>query len=731
VTDSDFQARVDAILETECEPSEQVWAGLNSGMSREDLSLHFGYSLRYVDRLIADAAEHRLLAGTSYHVVNKVIGDFQVEVWSILLSLEPGSGRIYHAGKEAAALRAQALELHRSGVSQDGISRRLRLNSSTVRRLLILGVLDESAVHKLQRTMESPKTRSKSYRREIGSGNETHQKAKANQEQRIRRSSSPPTPLNSQEAARFRRRALRLHTDGHSMQEIQTQLAFGKRESRALLAVALVESGWTLEATGSYVGLSRERVRQLARESGVDVRKLKGTRRDATKRSLAQREDLIADWVKSHPGVTIDEIAAATGLDGLQTRDIPKNVAHLVLGARSAKQWTTAQYSKETILTAIRQAFEIRNPLSSMYSEEPRLPVSGPYYEKLRRSGQVDGPSDVRIIQVFGSWTAACKLAGVPSPPAARAEYTRRWTDEELVGFVATFLLVSNSSAIDTFDSWSREDEARPSSGTIRLQLRLTWSEAKDTALLMLRRQWTLQAPYRMNKAEAGAGSLSSSMQVSSTKKKYRSPKALARGFVDGVGMVAGKRYLLYASTFESDPVAEVDTTAPVDAPSGKTRWYIFVKPHQWSQMVADEIWATLWETPTEDSSAPSNSVCRDGWTCGVHVDVSSDDDGTEDLELLHQNYQVINTNDVVEQAVVGFYQFSLNSFWMKQGNLLVATVDCRDDYVFKVQIGPTEFGQELAQHFWDEFEGEGIEPSTVDVAKDGWRFSYECTSGE
>ena len=73
MTESDFQSRIDAIFEIDAQPSEQVWVGLSSGRSREDLSRELGYSLRNVDRLIADACERRLLAGVNYNDLKRII----------------------------------------------------------------------------------------------------------------------------------------------------------------------------------------------------------------------------------------------------------------------------------------------------------------------------------------------------------------------------------------------------------------------------------------------------------------------------------------------------------------------------------------------------------------------------------------------------------------------------------------------------------------------------------
>lgn len=494
MTRFDFQSRVDAIIECDVEPSEQIWTRLSLGSTREELSHEFGYSLNYLDRLTAEAVERRLLAGVRYGELKKILGESEKRCWSILLSLRLGYGSIHNVCVQAAALRAQAIELHRNGATRAQIARHLELSTTTVRRVLILGMLDDSAIHRLQRILGYQRTRTNGYRWERASSKKTGQKTKKAQVN-FERSSSPLPILNSQEAGRLRRRALRLHREAHSLKEIQSSLGVGQRTSNALLAVALVESGWTLEAAGTLVGLSRERVRQIARQSGVNVRELKKSRLIAKESNFAHRQSLIRNWVKSHPGCTTCEIAAGLQLDELETRAIPRSVVHLVLDSRSLNTWTKSRHSKGAILAAIRQAFEIRNPHNSMYSEGTRLQVSGPFYDKLRRSGEVDGPSAVRIIQVFGSWSAACEMAGVPSPPSLRAEYSRRWTDEELVEYLAAFLTVTTATGIDKFDMWCREDEARPSSGTVRNQLGLSWSDAKDAALLKLRSQWTKKPP--------------------------------------------------------------------------------------------------------------------------------------------------------------------------------------------------------------------------------------------
>jgi len=103
-------------------------------------------------------------------------------------------------------------------------------------------------------------------------------------------------------------------------------------------------------------------------------------------------------------------------------------------------------------------------------------------------------------------------------------------------------------------------------------------------------------------------------------RKKYRTPVALARGFVDGRGFESDGYYELYARDYSGQPVAVVNTAGIVGAATGTSIWKIEVFPHAWAQEIADEIWSAKWEQPTIETRRPGRDVCRTGWVCGFHV---------------------------------------------------------------------------------------------------------------
>ena len=224
----------------------------------------------------------------------------------------------------------------------------------------------------------------------------------------------------------------------------------------------------------------------------VTTRQLSQTRAKQTEASQQQLRDAVKAWVRGHPGCTSEELEAALGVKATKVLEsTPLGVQHLVLDSNQiSNTWTISRWSRAQTHVALQKAFEIRNPMRSMLAHSTALPLSGSYYERLRKSGQVDGPSESRILQVYGTWSEACLEAGVPANVARREDYGRRWSDEELVGYVATFLTSASTASAERFDKWCREDETRPSFGTVRNQLRLSWSAAKEAALWSLRRQW-------------------------------------------------------------------------------------------------------------------------------------------------------------------------------------------------------------------------------------------------
>ena len=205
-----------------------------------------------------------------------------------------------------------------------------------------------------------------------------------------------------------------------------------------------------------------------------------------TRRTPEQRQavvDLICSWLRQFPGATYNELALGFGVHVEDVRRLtPRRVRHLVTDLESETKnrggyqtiWTN-----DKILQALRDAAH----------GEPVL--SGGRYADLIAAGTVQGPTLPRVIQVFGSWANACALAGLEIGHTPRDDYARSWSESELVGFMAEFLLETESASIESFAKWSNADPNvnRPSAGTIRNQVG-QWNDVKSRALRELRRRW-------------------------------------------------------------------------------------------------------------------------------------------------------------------------------------------------------------------------------------------------
>jgi hypothetical protein len=301
-----------------------------------------------------------------------------------------------------------------------------------------------------------------------------------------------PAIIDSPLCIEFRLKLISIYRGGVPIRDIVNTFGLDMVDIEALLMLALGEEGLTLDELGDEFGFSGERARQILKRFGVSTRDIKKQLRVQEGINHEQLSQAIDSWITTHPGCRMSEVSTALMISESDVMSLcPQDTKSLILGVRKkydGEKYRT--YSKTQTLDALRHAFDLRNPSMSMYSVSETSPLTGPFYQKLRSEGVVHGPSQPRIIQVFGTWKAACEEAGVPCVEAIRDFYELRWTNDELIGQLAEFILNSKSRSVESFDAWSRLDNSRASSGTIRNQIG-AWSESVELALLLLRQQWT------------------------------------------------------------------------------------------------------------------------------------------------------------------------------------------------------------------------------------------------
>lgn len=244
---------------------------------------------------------------------------------------------------------------------------------------------------------------------------------------------------------------------------------------RVAAMIELRRNGRTLDEVGKQFGVTRERVRQLMlKYGGPDSTSVRQAQMEKVQSEEQVRGGVVSSTVRdvlsSSGPLSLDEVASATGIEAAEVaRHWPAELAHLRLWGANG---TESRWSDDEIMEAIRGA--------AVYE----FPLTANAYGRLLAVGQIQGPSVPRIGQRYGSWTAACKAAGVTAGRAVRNNYESRWSDQDLADIVRQYLLdpgVPNSA--NRFDEWKRENVPDgPSFQTVRNRFG-SWTEAKRRAL--------------------------------------------------------------------------------------------------------------------------------------------------------------------------------------------------------------------------------------------------------
>jgi len=291
----------------------------------------------------------------------------------------------------------------------------------------------------------------------------------------------------------------------------------GRRErtpdDRIDLIVELRAQGKTLEEIGQCVSLTRERVRQLiveyALNDEISIRSaelaepkiaalqfdlvssdlsfpliptfvsaletvLERGHQHGTHFDVSETKALIGEkittFLRMNPGIFQNELESQTGIS-LKTisRLVSRNALRFVIRESSSLRTPPRSMSDQQILESIKYAATYQWPLTSTK------------YDELVGVGEIGGPKAQRIMQIFGSWTQACELAGVEPKASIRNFYDRRWSEQDLEGYViAYFCEDSSTGSWQDFEGWLSQDDSRPSGGTIRTRLGDgSWSEIK------------------------------------------------------------------------------------------------------------------------------------------------------------------------------------------------------------------------------------------------------------
>ena len=253
---------------------------------------------------------------------------------------------------------------------------------------------------------------------------------------------------------------------------------------RDVQIIARARSGESLNKIAADYGITGEAVRRLLIRRGEGS--VRTMRKENQARTLAQRDqlrELVEGWVKLHPGCSFEEIADEFREDVETVREAAHGVQYLVLkGGRRpnvAPSGTHAQWHHADACAAIATAAEVSSPLTREK------------YDELRLEGRFQGPSGAWITTRFPSWRDACEQAGVQCGEPRRAEYTKKWTNDDMLDWIGRYFMATLNGSASGYGEWASATHGAPSGSTVRNALG-SWPKMREQALLRLRDTWSL-----------------------------------------------------------------------------------------------------------------------------------------------------------------------------------------------------------------------------------------------
>lgn len=230
--------------------------------------------------------------------------------------------------------------------------------------------------------------------------------------------------------------------------------SFATNNERNRYVVRMREAGHTLQAIGDSLGLTREMIRLIVKaNSGPSARTVRVNREvKKQKEALAAFKDLGTTDVNTLAAHLDEKPGRVRKLLGKQAKKLPK-------GRMNHEKI----YSDEDLLLILRLA-----------EEKVTGPLTTNKYKKLKIQ-----PTIAVYLARFGSWNQACEKAGVKHGPTMRKGYTRAHSEEDMLGFIASYLADprTNGSAIG-YEHWQRKVEGAPSLSLIRQRIG-KWNDIK------------------------------------------------------------------------------------------------------------------------------------------------------------------------------------------------------------------------------------------------------------
>jgi len=213
-------------------------------------------------------------------------------------------------------------------------------------------------------------------------------------------------------------------------------------------------------------------------ESVSSMAEQHGLRREAIAAELSKHgvgepsaaREAVLEYVRRNPGLSVDDLSLRLDLSKSSVsrylRDTPEH--RLVV---SRKQSPTQKFTDADMAAALKKAFR--------QLEDRSKGLSRKRYREIMAGQNV--PAAATFIRRYGTWSEACRRAGVTAAKARRDNYQRDWEDADIIAAVAEFIETTGETSYHAYAAWARENH-RPS-GPLLVQRIGGWAVARKLAI--------------------------------------------------------------------------------------------------------------------------------------------------------------------------------------------------------------------------------------------------------
>jgi DNA-binding transcriptional ArsR family regulator len=180
--------------------------------------------------------------------------------------------------------------------------------------------------------------------------------------------------------------------------------------------------------------------------------------------------EAVLEYVRNHPGLSVDDLSLRLDLS-------KSSVSRYLRGAREHQLVVSRKVSPVQKFTDTEMAAALRSAYGQLDDRSKGL--SRKRYKEIM-AGQ-DVPAAATFIRRYGTWSEACRLAGVTAAKARRDNYVQQHSNDDIVAAVAEYINTTGMTSYHGYAAWAREHD-KPS-GPLLVQRLGGWADARKLAI--------------------------------------------------------------------------------------------------------------------------------------------------------------------------------------------------------------------------------------------------------